>query len=37
MAKLHHDLATFMMQCCVDDENKTNSQCVEVSALILSC
>jgi len=31
MGKLHRDLATFLMQCCTNDENKTNLQCVEVS------
>ena len=35
MGKLHRDLATFMMQCCTDDENKTNRQCVEVSSACL--
>lgn len=29
MGKLHRDLATFITQCCADDEHKTSHQCVE--------
>jgi len=31
MGKLHREIAMFLMQCCSEDQHKTNRQCVEVT------